>query len=148
MNWVAAYCLWKQPLSTERYGYAYMPTFANTHSENIQHDLPPSSLYPSHTLHSVCHSHSLVSVGQSIVEERARCRRLLRFWNKAKVQGCNTSREHRGPPPTGLRLEVGLPVRLKLKIKRTLGNRLEMGLPKGLRIVLVFYNCSREVVWE
>lgn len=53
-----------------------------------------------------------------------------------------------GPPPTELGLEVGLPVRLKLKMEKRLGNDLETSLLQGLRLELVFYNCSREVVWE
>ena len=53
-----------------------------------------------------------------------------------------------GPPPTELRLEVELPVRLKLKMEKRLGNDLETGLLKGLRLERVFYNCSREVVGE
>ena len=114
MNWVAACSLWKQPLSTQRYGNAYMLTFASRHCTNIQYDLlQPLAFHHTHFTHSViltC-THSLVSFGQSTVEERVHCRQRLRCWNKAKVQGCNTSHEHRDPPPTELGLEVGLPVK-------------------------------------
>jgi len=47
-----------------------------------------------------------------------------------------------------LKLEVGIPVGPKLKLKKRLENGLEMGLPKGPSLRHVFYNCSKEVVWE
>lgn len=123
MIWVAACCLWKQPLSTERYGYAYTPTCANTHCAKIQHDLLLSLwLHQTHFTHSVILTCTHKPCWFWSVHSGGTCS-LLRCWNTAKVHGCNTSHEHRGPPPTELRLEVVLPVRLKLKMEK----RLEMG---------------------
>lgn len=99
----------------------------------------PSALFSfsrhTHYTHSViltC-TNSLVGFGQSVAQERVHCRKLLQCWNTAKVQGRNTSHEYRAPPPTELRLEVGPPVRLKLKMEERQGNGPEIGLPKGLR---------------
>lgn len=127
-------CTWRHlPTHTAQISsttFSFSPTHARTH-----------------TVILAC-THRLVSFGQSTVEERVHCRQVLECWNIAKVQGCNSSHEHRHPPPTILRLEVGLPVRLKLKMDLGRRNGLGTGLQEGQGIMLWFYHRSREVAWK
>lgn len=47
-----------------------------------------------------------------------------------------------------MKLKVGLPVRMKLKMEKMLENGFEIDLPEGVLLMLLFYNCSWEVDWE